>query len=102
MSVTCIIHVSYMCLTRSCLSFSFLMIRRPPRSTRTDTLFPYTTLFRSGHPPLRPVQPRPADVGEARARRYREAVRAEVNARVQEAPALATPHHVREIGRAHV
>src|SRR3546814_1777620 len=31
----------------------FLMIRRPPRSTRTDTLFPYTTLFRS---PLRPDQ----------------------------------------------
>src|SRR3546814_4558884 len=30
----------------------FLMIRRPPRSTRTDTLFPYTTLFRSwGTPP---------------------------------------------------
>src|SRR3546814_3012083 len=28
--------------------FCFLMIRRPPRSTRTDTLFPYTTLFRSG------------------------------------------------------
>src|SRR3546814_2145247 len=27
--------------------FLFLMIRRPPRSTRTDTLFPYTTLFRS-------------------------------------------------------
>src|SRR3546814_11308077 len=27
--------------------FYFLMIRRPPRSTRTDTLFPYTTLFRS-------------------------------------------------------
>src|SRR3546814_20554599 len=26
------------------------MIRRPPRSTRTDTLFPYTTLFRSQHP----------------------------------------------------
>src|SRR3546814_1216093 len=31
------------------LYFFFLMIRRPPRSTRTDTLFPYTTLFRS-HP----------------------------------------------------
>src|SRR3546814_19078300 len=30
---------------RAC--FVFLMIRRPPRSTRTDTLFPYTTLFRS-------------------------------------------------------
>src|SRR3546814_14276113 len=29
-----------------CIIF-FLMIRRPPRSTRTDTLFPYTTLFRS-------------------------------------------------------
>src|SRR3546814_18073434 len=29
------------------LLFFFLMIRRPPRSTRTDTLFPYTTLFRS-------------------------------------------------------
>src|SRR3546814_5565524 len=28
-------------------SFFFLMIRRPPRSTRTDTLFPYTTLVRS-------------------------------------------------------
>src|SRR3546814_12298986 len=27
--------------------FFFLMIRRPPKSTRTDTLFPYTTLFRS-------------------------------------------------------
>src|SRR3546814_14254611 len=34
-------------LLRYCLIF-FLMIRRPPRSTRTDTLFPYTTLFRSG------------------------------------------------------
>src|SRR3546814_4514427 len=28
--------------------FFFLMIRRPPRSTRTDPLFPYTPLFRSG------------------------------------------------------
>src|SRR3546814_10008499 len=34
----------------SCLCFFLLMIRRPPRSTRTDTLFPYTTLFRSRHP----------------------------------------------------
>src|SRR3546814_20277500 len=44
-----------MCVSVVCLvflfcfmSFFFLMIRRPPRSTRTDTLFPYTTLFRSG------------------------------------------------------
>src|SRR3546814_10885894 len=37
--------------------FFFLMIRRPPRSTRTDTLFPYTTLFRSefGHGYFRAV-----------------------------------------------
>src|SRR3546814_14103629 len=32
------------------------MIRRPPRSTRTDTLFPYTTLFRSSHPHHRPAR----------------------------------------------
>src|SRR3546814_14283147 len=31
----------------ACRFIFFLMIRRPPRSTRTDTLFPYTTLFRS-------------------------------------------------------
>src|SRR3546814_12025028 len=53
----------YLCRLASCLILSyqitvcfifflfFLMIRRPPRSTRTDTLFPYTTLFRSP-PPL--------------------------------------------------
>src|SRR3546814_1610115 len=34
--------------------FFFLMIRRPPRSTRTDTLFPYTTLFRSNPPGAMP------------------------------------------------
>src|SRR3546814_8863277 len=32
------------------------MIRRPPRSTRTDTLFPYTTLFRSGFVAAKPQQ----------------------------------------------
>src|SRR3546814_11644495 len=37
------------------LFFFFLMIRRPPRSTRTDTLFPYTTLFRSATPWKRDV-----------------------------------------------
>src|SRR3546814_18347981 len=35
------------CVILSLCVFFFLMIRRPPRSTRTDTLFPYTTLFRS-------------------------------------------------------
>src|SRR3546814_3757173 len=46
------VHCSYVCFM--CVVFLwcyiicfFLMIRRPPRSTRTDTLFPYTTLFRS-------------------------------------------------------
>src|SRR3546814_19223083 len=37
------------------LLFFFLMIRRPPRSTRTDTLFPYTTLFRSDDQPVHPA-----------------------------------------------
>src|SRR3546814_17426541 len=35
------------CFLYTLLLVFFLMIRRPPRSTRTDTLFPYTTLFRS-------------------------------------------------------
>src|SRR3546814_2832980 len=35
------------CLIVVVCFFFFVMIRRPPRSTRTDTLFPYTTLFRS-------------------------------------------------------
>src|SRR3546814_3025038 len=37
------------------------MIRRPPRSTRTDTLFPYTTLFRSARSPDRDVRVRAPD-----------------------------------------
>src|SRR3546814_3032434 len=39
------------------MSFCFVMIRRPPRSPRTDTLFPYTTLFRSRA--IRAAAPRP-------------------------------------------
>src|SRR3546814_5701293 len=41
----------FCCVSSHFCVFFFLMIRRPPRSTRTDTLFPYTTLFRS--PPAR-------------------------------------------------
>src|SRR3546814_10099059 len=50
------------------MCFFFLMIRRPPRSTRTDTLFPYTTLFRSlqrlerPRAGLRPAHPRPVEL----------------------------------------
>src|SRR3546814_16806195 len=42
--------LSNVCCVQLCCSFlfvCFLMLRRPPRSTRTDTPFPYTTLFRS-------------------------------------------------------
>src|SRR3546814_11182026 len=39
--------VGWVNVWRYVVYFFFLMIRRPPRSTRTDTLFPYTTLFRS-------------------------------------------------------
>src|SRR3546814_5474478 len=44
--------ISFWCSFLDYYGFFFLMIRRPPRSTRTDTLFPYTTLFRSAriHP----------------------------------------------------
>src|SRR3546814_15504082 len=45
--VTLQILCRILCLFLSCFILFFLMIRRPPRSTRTDTLFPYTTLFRS-------------------------------------------------------
>src|SRR3546814_12179363 len=68
--------MSYICVTNilnyvyvasiavvSCSLVFFLMIRRPPRSTRTDTLFPYTTLFRSAVAKVMAPLPgiRPAD-----------------------------------------
>src|SRR3546814_8382284 len=46
----------------------FLMIRRPPRSTRTDTLFPYTTLFRSAGRRSSPI-PTPLTTRSATRRR---------------------------------
>src|SRR3546814_1669534 len=45
----------------------FLMIRRPPRSTRTDTRFPYTTLFRSARLRSGRNCPRPLQNGKRRA-----------------------------------
>src|SRR3546814_15028047 len=53
MSVSNVVYYLFIYLVTLCILcvyyvyFFFLMIRRPPRSTRTDTLFPYTTLFRS-------------------------------------------------------
>src|SRR3546814_5736940 len=56
------------------------MIRRPPRSTRTDTLFPYTTLFRS---PTQPLDGH-TELGEAVRRDHETAERPRVGARSEE------------------
>src|SRR3546814_7900632 len=58
----------------------FLVIRRPPRSTRTDTLFPYTTLFRSTTPSsprgsASPTTTSPSATATERHRRLRSAGR---------------------------
>src|SRR3546814_13007862 len=50
------------------LFFFFLILRRPPRSTRTDTLFPYTTLFRSVAVHAGQAGARPAQENRHRAR----------------------------------
>src|SRR3546814_10412874 len=47
LSLFCLLCLLFSLVCFSLCVFFFLMIRRPPRSTRTDTLFPYTTLFRS-------------------------------------------------------
>src|SRR3546814_20426657 len=79
----------------------FLMIRRPPRSTRTDTLFPYTTLFRS----ILVREHRLDHVGiiaslvENGARRDPEAVGGHLVLGVPHAP-LPAPEAPREAGRA--
>src|SRR3546814_13516554 len=76
------IYIWFISFDYSCFFF-FLMIRRPPRSTRTDTLFPYTSLFRS---PL------------ARQRADKPAIVAEVVAAVMELHPVAVPRQ-RHIGR---
>src|SRR3546814_17759120 len=68
-----IVYISISCVDALILVFLFfLMIRRPPRSTRTDTLFPYTTLFRSGRAGL---QSRGRCARDAHPRRWRRRVR---------------------------
>src|SRR3546814_12676021 len=81
--------------------FYFLMVLRPPRSTRTDTLFPYTTLFRSdllvrdlSRQPRR-AEPRPYDPGNGRRRTSSLSQR-----RAADVPAAESGEL--EIGRAHV
>src|SRR3546814_13449794 len=47
LSIVCALCILYVCVIIYLIFIFFLMTRRPPRSTRTDTLVPYTTLFRS-------------------------------------------------------
>src|SRR3546814_3587292 len=72
-----------------CIVFFFLMIRRPPRSTRTDTLLPYTTLFRSpASPRRRPRSPaecrRTSGAAWSESRRRRRTCRTEGRPRSEE------------------
>src|SRR3546814_14232602 len=55
------------------INLYFLMLRLPPRSTRTDTLFPYTTLFRSGRAQLLGVPDRGRMAGLLERRDHRSA-----------------------------
>src|SRR3546814_15666565 len=73
----------------------FLMIRRPPRSTRTDTLFPYTTLFRSSRP-CRAQSPAPATARFSGARSQ-----ADPHANVQPYRTFAGIERVRQIKADH-
>src|SRR3546814_16023640 len=57
--------------------FVFLMIRRPPRSTRTDTLFPYTTLFRSNSMTTKDQSRMPAGIPYIVANEFAERFRSE-------------------------
>src|SRR3546814_14937934 len=92
------------------LSFFFLMIRRPPISTRTDTLFPYTTLFRSRSPGRIVLQQYFCRSGFSREFLLQPpAYAGEATPITQPAPdpqahtaAPAAPATSRQIGRAHV
>src|SRR3546814_12100005 len=85
------------------------MIRRPPRSTRTDTLFPYTTLFRSPidffgprllrlRKRLRKGQPVVRHIGDHP--RYPLRLQASANADIAECRPVVRPHQREEIGEA--
>src|SRR3546814_3784026 len=71
------------------------MIRRPPRSTRTDTLFPYTTLFRSWPPVAIGLLPTPAPGGGGAGNAPMTTNRRHMmNAQVQvPSDVRASPHH---------
>src|SRR3546814_5482203 len=81
------------------ITFFFLMIRRPPKSTRTDTLFPYTTLFRSRAswpaPPSRQRELRQRERKQDREQHHRD------RGREPEVPEFEPliDHHVDDRGR---
>src|SRR3546814_12500076 len=82
------------------------MIRRPPRSTRTDTLFPYTTLFRSrdfSSAALRPLRPKKSWQGPGRCAMTegREAAETMDPARTMLAQDLFAPYEPFTQGRRH-
>src|SRR3546814_17599194 len=84
-----------------------LMRRRPPRSTRPDTLFPYTTLFRSivqrvGAPASRRGRGRPLELGGGHLRPRLVGRRRKLAPALGEIQALPAEKRVREIGRAQV
>src|SRR3546814_1168937 len=85
------------------------MIRRPPRSTRTDTLFPYTTLFRSMMKPIGSVMILAASLGltgcgDSAMPDQAQAAPASVVAPLPAAPRFTSSQieAAKEIGRAHV
>src|SRR3546814_18834772 len=96
------------------LSFFLLMLRRPPRATRTDTLFPYTTLFRSSSFSMRRSELRSGGTVQIALKQARDSA-AELSAKVEEvvgganadtdtasASAKRQVMIAQEIGRAHV
>src|SRR3546814_4605102 len=99
--------------------FFFLMIRRPPRSTRTDTLFPYTTLFRSVGIPGNGLGDRAGKLHGAERRKLKDVEGDDImidlfsahllimatkvgQGRAKRLDAVAHAHRRDEIGRAHV
>src|SRR3546814_13472749 len=96
----------YLSLILLLIIFFFLMIRRPPRSTRTDTLFPYTTLFRSTAAISPSASPRALALAERNPMKRKRSVGSPDS--VSAAMAALGPGRderrssVGEIGRAHV
>src|SRR3546814_18467160 len=98
----------------SAFVFFYLTVRQPPRSTRTDTLVPYPTLFRpSGPDPRSSVEDQrgvegegrdaPCTTGEQGVERLVEIGLGEPSGLLHGGLRLPAPHQLhREIGRAHV